>query len=207
MAFRDETEALRQQRTILRSEIEDLETERTRVESEIESEAVDVERTVRLKVGGAVTGVVIVGLLVPTIVLAAVFLDGGGGSGDADMLFGEVVETTGAAPFSENTRCTVFIHYVSGKNSPGNGQIEVVCNGTTVYGGDGLGFLDCEWGEKWAMSCVDEDYTDDGGDPKLTFDRLHGLVLIEDGRSDIQVPEGRFHDYQMQIQIRLVRQR
>jgi hypothetical protein len=104
------------------------------------------------------------------------------------MRFGRVNATTGSAPHGVGTPCTSFIHYVSDDDSSWNAQLEVICNGTTLYGGDGGGYLVCDWtDDDVAMSCHDDDFTSEGGDPKIRLNRGQGLILVEDQPPPYQV--------------------
>jgi hypothetical protein len=181
MAFRDETEALRHRRGLLQSENEELDAERARLVAELESEAQDVERSVKLRVGGSIGLLLFISLVLPTVAVAVLFLGGGAGAG-AETIFGSIDATTGNPPVREGAPCTVFISDYASDDSSYSARMEVVCDGRTIYGGSGSGLLDCTWGHVYATHCVDPDFTSDGGDPKLTFDRDEGEVIIEDQR-------------------------
>jgi hypothetical protein len=169
---------------VLLDEIETLRTEATGVEVELASETQSVARAVTLRVGSAAAAVAIAGTVLAGILVGFLF---GGSSSGSEMIYGRVGVTSGTPPVAAGAPCTFFVHSAGDDDDSWDAQVEVVCNGSTLYGGDGSGFLDCDWSGDIAETCRDDDFTADGGDPKLTFDRSAWRTLIQEQRPQYQV--------------------
>jgi len=185
MAFRDDREALRQRIQELREEAERLAKQRDDGRAALAEIHRDFDERVRaaMRKGTRIPLLVAAGVLTPLVVIFAVgFLAPNcGGSGVAEMLFGNVTVATGEAPVPQGTPCTVFIR---GGGDDWDIRMNVLCGGRTVYGGGSKGYMDCDRVDSVAVSCADSDYTADGGDPRVSFDRGSARLVIEDQLPD-----------------------
>jgi hypothetical protein len=181
MAFRDEREAQRFQLEVLDREV----AERTKQLEEVSTQLRDLEaeiaQEVQLKHGKPWAA-----MAVPLVVVVAVFGGifflgmGAGARSDAEVVFGDVTIATGTPPAPVGAACTTFVSPVTGEDATWNTDIEVLCDGKLVYGGESLGGVDCEKIYDRAVHCEDTGYTSNGGDPKLLFDRRGNRIVLED---------------------------
>jgi hypothetical protein len=59
--------------------------------------------------------------------------------------------------------------------------MDVLCAGHIVYGGGSSGYIsECDERDDLTWRCVDDHFSPDGGDPRLTFDRGRRTIRIED---------------------------
>jgi hypothetical protein len=129
-------------------------------------------------------------ILVPILLVGGVVLGaflGGSGSGDAETIFGDVQRATGSSPVPVGARCTVFVSPVNDDDARWDTDVEVLCGGRLLYGGETLGGVDCRKVAGRAVRCDDTGYTDQGGDPRMRFDRPSGKVVVADRRPDYRV--------------------
>ena len=166
MAFRDETEALRQRARRLEEEIATLDRERIDHDAEARDLEEGVETRARIVSGGAWKAVV---AAVPVILLAGVgAVMASGSNAGAETLYGTVHRTEGGAPVAEGARCTAFLAPVNDSDSDFDVHLDVLCDGRVVYGGDSGGYLACERPTR----CVDPMPSAEDGDPALVYERL-----------------------------------
>jgi hypothetical protein len=179
MAFRDEREAQKFQLEVLDREV----GERTRQLEEVSTQLRDLEAEIAHEVHlkhGRTWVAWTVPLFLVAAVLAGVFFTGLGGSSDAEVVFGDVTIATGTAPVPVGAACTIFVTPVTGEDATWNTDVEVLCDGKLVYGGESLGGVDCDKIDDRAVRCEDKDFTSDGGDPKLLFDRRANRIVVEE---------------------------
>jgi len=188
VAFRDESEALRFQLQGLEREIAERQKEleeHRHATAEIEAE---IAREVKLLYGrGRV--IVVVPLLIAAGLLTMVLVSSLGGS-NAEVIFGDVRAATGSPPVPAGARCTLFVTPVDDDDSQWDTDVEVLCDERLVYGGERLGGVDCEKIDSRAVLCEDTDFTANGGDPKMRFDRNAGVVVVEDRAPDYRLEIG-----------------
>ncbi len=188
VAFRDEDEALRQQIGVLRREIDalareqsDLEEERRALASTIEEQAnAHVSSPRIIWIMGAAAMVALVGVL-------AFGLSASAGGSNSDVLYGRVVAATGAAPVAMGARCTTFVEPASGKNQDYEARLAVLCDGRVVYGGGTAGYARCDEGSGLRWTCYDVDFSDEGGDPKLRFERRTRQIWVAEREWRIRI--------------------
>ncbi|HJL14704.1 MAG TPA: hypothetical protein RMH99_03555 [Sandaracinaceae bacterium LLY-WYZ-13_1] len=183
MGFRDDTQALRTKVQGLREELDALEGQKRAIEAERSELGGDVEERARILAGSGHKVFVFLGVFLVPILVAVVFLAGGGGSG-AETMYGRVSGGSGAMPVATGTRCAVFLHPVNDDDSDWDGRVGVICGDRVVYGGGSSGYLTCDWRDDRAWRCGDPDYTANGGDPRLELLRRERRVHLEDRRPD-----------------------
>jgi hypothetical protein len=179
MAFRDERAAAQHRVRLAEDTLEALAKERETLEAEKRALDDAVDRAVAKKSRGRVF-VLSAGALVPAFIVFLVTSGGPSCDGDDhEMLFGRVVAVEGASPVPLDARCTVFVQTAPAP-SDFTGKVDVRCGNQLVYGGESLGFLYCDWARRRATRCVDTDFTEEGGDPKILFERDSAQVVITD---------------------------
>jgi hypothetical protein len=181
----DESEDLRRRIGELQSELDSLERERSRLDVALAQVDSTPPKKIELPNKGKLAVAFLVAPLVIGGVIVAVAL--GGGNSGAETLYGRVTRSSGTAPARDGTPCTIFL-------SPGDenydAQIDVLCGGRIVYGGGTLGWIgECEERDNLPWRCIDPAFSDDGGDPKLLFDRAARSVRVSERnwRIDIEL--------------------
>jgi hypothetical protein len=165
----DDLELLDQEIDALREELDYLEQRRRSLQQAIAALQPGARRSSPLVALLVVVGAVgILGAIIASVL--------SGGSGE--MLYGTVAEVRGSAPVAVGAPCTVVYQDANSDNY--DGRIDVLCGRRLVYGGSGLGWIDCDYAGSRPARCSDGDFTPDGGDPKLVFDRASASVVIED---------------------------
>lgn len=185
MGFRDENEALRFQLSTVERELIERRREREEQSAALATLEAEIEREVRI-----VSGKGRVFLLMPLLVaLAAVVFTAtcGSGGSDAEMMFADVDAVTGQPPVPVGARCTLFVTPITDDDASFDTDVEILCNGTLVYGGGSLGGVNCDKVDDRAVRCEDTDFTKDGGDPKMLIDRRAGRVVVEDRAPDYRL--------------------
>lgn len=176
MAFRDETEALRQRERTLQASLDALRRERDEL---VEATRL-LDQNVEARASELATGAPLLGVFagVALVALVGAGIASGAGASGSRTYYGQVVRVSGEARISPDARCTVFVsendsdHY--------DAQVSVLCDGRVIYGGGSLGYVGCTEREGLIVRCEDESFSDDGDDPKMTFDSVARTVRIED---------------------------
>lgn len=176
MAFRDETEALRQRARTLQASLDDLRKERLVLEEETRTIATSAEERARKLAPRTSLFTLMIGVALAGLAVAG-FVAGASGS-NSRTYYGNVAGASGAAPVPEGARCTVFVSEPDSEDH--RSQVGVLCDGRVLYGGGSLGYVGCDDDDGVATHCEDESFTSEGGDPKLIFDRARGRVRVED---------------------------
>lgn len=182
MAFRDDTEALRTKIRGLQEELDAFEEEKRAIEAERRELGGDVEERARVLAGGSHRVWIFVAMFLLPIVGGVVMFTAMGTGTESETMYGRVSGVTGAAPVAEGTRCAVFLNPESDDDSDWNGRLGVICDQRVIYGGGSGGYLVCEWRGGRAWRCVDTDYSQEGGDPAIGFDRRQRSVHVEERR-------------------------
>jgi hypothetical protein len=91
-----------------------------------------------------------------------------------------VSDVTGRAPVHEGETCDVLIAPTEGGGFAC--RVTVSCDGETVYGGEGFGYLACEIVGGTPTHGSDVIGSADGGDPMLAMDLGRGTLRVSDDR-------------------------
>jgi hypothetical protein len=176
MAFRDETEALRQRVRTLQESLDALRRERDQL---LDATRV-LDQGVEARAAELTTGSPRLALFAGAalVVLIGAGIASGASSSDSRTYYGRVVGASGEASVRSGARCTVFVSDAESEHY--DAKISVLCGGRVIYGGGSLGYVGCTEREGAIARCEDESFSDDGGDPKMTFDRAAQTVRVED---------------------------
>lgn len=176
MAFRDETEALRQRARTLQASLDDLRKERRALEEETRTLAASADERARELATGPSLVTVMIGVAIVAVAVAG-FVAGASGS-SSRTYYGRVIRASGAARVHEGARCTAFVSEPDSEDH--RRKLGVLCDGRVLYGGGSLGYVGCDDDDGVATRCEDESFSRDGGDPKLTFNSAAGTLRLED---------------------------
>lgn len=173
----DEQEALHRETRELREELDSLERQ-TRQARMAVSEPFDPSADPVVRGRRVSPFVVLPAMLVPSVILIAVFF-AGGGSSSSETLYGTVRAASGATAVPVGTRCTMFVGSVD-DDSKHDAHLTVLCAGHVVYGGPDWGYIDCTRDARLVWQCSDRGYTAESGDPRLELDRRARRVHVDD---------------------------
>jgi hypothetical protein len=194
VAFRDDREALRFRIRELGDEIDRMARERDRIRIALREIDGDVEGQVKAMLNLKKSPLAAVGILILVGGIGAgVFFAGSSGDGSSETMYGQVRSATGAqAPAAEGTDCTIFTRDEENEDEDSDqgewSNVGVLCGGRMVYGGGSLGYLYCQRAPNRAVvRCRDGDFTSDGADPKLEFDRAAARVVVEERNWRVEI--------------------
>lgn len=176
MAFRDETEALRQRVRTLNDALDAARRERNALVEATRELGQGVEARAKELDSGISLVTVMVGVALAGVAVGG-FVAGASGS-SSRTYYGRVVSVSGEAPVPEGARCTTFIS--ESDSDDHRSKISVLCNGRLIYGGESLGYVGCDEDDGVITRCEDEEFTGGNGDPKMTFDSAGGTIRVED---------------------------
>lgn len=176
MAFRDETEALRQRVRTLNDELDAARRERNRLEAATRELARGVEARAK-ELDSGTSMVTVMAVVAMASVLAAGFVAGASGS-SSRTYYGRVASASGSPPVHPGTRCTAFVSEPDSEDH--RSKISVLCDGHLIYGGDSLGYVGCDEDDDVATRCEDEEFSGSTGDPKLIFESAVGTIRVSD---------------------------
>ena len=188
MGFRDEREALRFQVDVLEREIAEQSKELEGQAQKLAELDADIDREVTL-VHGRGRVLLVLPILIFGVVIGGIMVGARTGT-SAEMLFGDVRVATGTAPVPMGARCTLFVTPAGKDNAKLDTDLEVLCDGRLVYGGDSLGAIGCQKIDGRAVLCEDPTFTVQDGDPKVRLDRRAGTVVVEDRAPDFRLEIG-----------------
>jgi hypothetical protein len=92
---------------------------------------------------------------------------------------GRVTGVEGPAPAAEGGACSVTVEPAPGTRF--DARLRVECDGRTVYGRDGFGYLSCTMRDGTPERCEDRGGTRRDGDPRVVLDLPTDTVVVSDG--------------------------
>lgn len=176
MAFRDETEALRQRVRTLNEALEAARRERNALVEATRELAKGVEARARELDSGTSRVTIMLGVTLAGVVVGG-FVAGASGS-SSRTYYGRVMSVSGEAPVPAGTRCTTFVS--ESDSDDHRSKVSVLCDGRLIYGGESLGYVGCDDDDGVITRCEDDEFSGGSGDPKMTFDGPAGTIRVED---------------------------